>query len=1259
MRRSLYYVALASVVVVCTARSEWISLRNSASQASAPRVTLLQDDLSGTVLKIEVSGFEVNDLVSGSHPYKSVDLLTDAFTTEVGFPELPCVTKILAVPDRAAVSVEVLETGEEFAFGGYVLPPARRPWIEGEPETPYVEREDAYQSVSAYPREGTVVDAPSVFRDFRIVRVAVYPVKYIAARNEIRVASSMTIRVKYGIGEVVNPKTSPRKPIAPSFAALYRSSIFNYQGALDRQFAGLETGRDVLVCIVPDAFADSLKPFANWRHKTGTFVKVTKFSEIGATATNPDSIKNYLARIYHNWKYPPSYVLLAGDNGYIPIKQIVYDYTIVSEDFYVEIDGNDFLPEMMIGRFTHESVATEQNIVRKIIGYERNPYTGNTSWFKKGAVVADMEYPSMLATKRFARDCMMLDGAFTAVDTFMSHSPCYSTLSSVTSAIDNGRSFLNYRGQGWYTGWSPNGNCYSFQTTNVQSLNNGRMLTFVTSIGCGVGAFNQSSCFGEQWLELGTVAAPRGAVTFIGPTSNTHTPYNNLIDKGIYIGMFQEGLETPGQALARGRLYMYQAFGNEHWVEYQTRVYCILGDPTVHIWKDVPRPVTVAHPSSVPVGYNQVAFTVTDSATGAPVGAAQVCLAGDSIYVTGYTDLLGKVILAITPEFVDTLSVLVRGGNVVPYEGSSRITSETEHVAPLGEPVVVDLDGNLDGLINPNEHGQITFTLKNWGTQTASNVQATLNVDTNKVQLQTTTPVNFGNLSSGGSLTGSPFQFFVKPGCTVGENIAFNLHVASALQTWDYIQLEELMGCRLKCGMYIVDDRGAARTNARMDPGETVKLYLTLKNVGEDIAPGIQATLRCTSPYITIGDSLSTFGTLSADSSFTNFNDYFVVRVDSACPARTVIPYSLFLQTQGGRYAYSYVDTFSIPVSIPKQSDPTGPDSYGYYAYASDDTLFQQSPRYNWVELNGVGTQVTVPSSGNYTTTVTLPFTFKYYGVNYTQVRLSSDGWIAFGSGTQTAYNAVCLPYNDNVGCMVAAFWDNLFMTTGETGKLLYYSAPAQRFIVEWYNVGHNNTHTGADNKETFQIILYDPATYPTPTGDGEILFQYKNTAYTAENTVGIENSTQTVALQYVCTDQPDIDPSATPLRDTLAILFTTQAPQLLVGVDGRGTKGEAIPTQFVLEQNYPNPFNPQTTISYSLPANSQVSLKIFSVTGQLVRTLQNGENSAGKHVVQWDGLNDRGNSVGSGVYFYRLQATPANGAFTVFVQTKKLLMLR
>jgi hypothetical protein len=848
---------------------------------------------------------------------------------------------------------------------------------------------------------------------------------------------------------------------------------------------------------------------------------------------------------------------------------------------------------------------------------------------------------------------MMVEGGFTVVDTFMSSYPCNSSLGDLLNVLNSGRSFLNYRGEGWYTGWWAD--CYHFQTSDVQTLNNGRMLTFVTSIGCGVGAFNQSSCFGEQWLELGTVAAPRGAVTFIGPTSNTHTAYNNKIDKGIYMGMFQEGMETPGQALARGRLHMYEVFGNEHWVEYQTRVYCILGDPSAHIWKDVPRPVKVNHVASIPIGFSQVEFSVTDSLTGAPVPYAQVCVTGDSVFAVGFANAEGSVTIPVTPEFVDTLTVLVRGGNVIPYEGTQTVFAALEHVAPLGDAVVVDVDGNQDGLVNPNEHARMTFTLKNWGTQTASNVEATLIVtDTNKVRVESTLPATFGDLAPGASQAGTPFEFFVKPECPVGDTISFQLSVTSTNQGWVYIQRKDIKGCKLECTQVIVDDRAYPRSNARMDPGETVNLYLTVRNAGEDVAPNVQAVLRCTSEYITIIDSVGTFSTINRDTSTTSYTNYFVVAVDSACPTHTVIPYALVLSTQGGLYPYIHADSVTIPVSVPRRGDPTGPDAYGYYAYTSDDTLFRQAPGFNWTELNGIGSQVT-GSGGNFTATVTLPFTFRYYGVNYTQVRISSDGWIAFGSGTQTATVNYPLPHNDAINCMVAAFWEDLFLPSGETGRLLYYNdVPQHRFIIEWYNVSHRFTST---KKETFQIVLFNVSHYPTPTGDGEIAFLYRNTAEPGGNTIGLEDHTQTVGLQY--TYNEFYDESATPLRDSLAILFTTRPPELAVGVDEDETGNVSIPNGFLLEQNYPNPFNPETHFGLRIPNAGFVSLKLFDVLGREIATLVHEPKSPGVYRVSWNGTNSAGALVGSGVYFCRLEVSPQSGGNGVFVQTRKVLLLR
>lgn len=72
---------------------------------------------------------------------------------------------------------------------------------------------------------------------------------------------------------------------------------------------------------------------------------------------------------------------------------------------------------------------------------------------------------------------------------------------------------------------------------------------------------------------------------------------------------------------------------------------------------------------------------------------------------------------------------------------------------------------------------------------------------------------------------------------------------------------------------------------------------------------------------------------------------------------------------------------------------------------------------------------------------------------------------------------------------------------------------------------------------------------------------------------------------------------------------------------------------------NYPNPFNAATTISYFLPQGSPVRLEVFNMLGQPVRTLAEGEQTAGSHSVTWDGTDDKGKTLASGVYFYRLQS--------------------
>ncbi len=94
------------------------------------------------------------------------------------------------------------------------------------------------------------------------------------------------------------------------------------------------------------------------------------------------------------------------------------------------------------------------------------------------------------------------------------------------------------------------------------------------------------------------------------------------------------------------------------------------------------------------------------------------------------------------------------------------------------------------------------------------------------------------------------------------------------------------------------------------------------------------------------------------------------------------------------------------------------------------------------------------------------------------------------------------------------------------------------------------------------------------------------------------------------------------------------------------------IPTQYNLAQNFPNPFNPTTNIAFDIPEHGQVAITIFNLIGQQVRTLMNDQMVAGRYHVEWNGLDNAGNAVASGVYFYELRSEN-------FIARKKMILLR
>jgi lysophospholipase L1-like esterase len=115
---------------------------------------------------------------------------------------------------------------------------------------------------------------------------------------------------------------------------------------------------------------------------------------------------------------------------------------------------------------------------------------------------------------------------------------------------------------------------------------------------------------------------------------------------------------------------------------------------------------------------------------------------------------------------------------------------------------------------------------------------------------------------------------------------------------------------------------------------------------------------------------------------------------------------------------------------------------------------------------------------------------------------------------------------------------------------------------------------------------------------------------------------------------------------------MTLCADTLSVSEGGTGITGREVPAEIALHQNVPNPFNPTTTIRYDIHVAGDVSLRVYDVSGRLVKTLVSGAQGAGRQTATWDGTDNAGNRVGSGVYLYQLKTGGT-------VLTKKMVLLK
>ncbi len=189
-----------------------------------------------------------------------------------------------------------------------------------------------------------------------------------------------------------------------------------------------------------------------------------------------------------------------------------------------------------------------------------------------------------------------------------------------------------------------------------------------------------------------------------------------------------------------------------------------------------------------------------------------------------------------------------------------------------------------------------------------------------------------------------------------------------------------------------------------------------------------------------------------------------------------------------------------------------GPDLFGYTWIDSDEA---GGPTYNWQDISSSGTSHNL-GDDDYAT-VSLPFSFPFYGNNYSTIYISTNGLLGFNTSNVDEYFNQAIPNGNTPNNYIAPFWDDLNPNLG--GDIYhYYNSTSGEFIVQWDNL----QHYGGSLPYTFQVIL---------TANGDILFQYEDMqGGVTSATVGIENSDASIGLQMVF--------NSAYIQDDLAVLI-------------------------------------------------------------------------------------------------------------------------
>lgn len=981
-----------------------------------------------------------------------------------------------------------------------------------------------------------MLSKPFIMRSNRLSTLSVQPQIYNSQELQISNLVEAEIRIDFVADESSDVSAGIRQ--SKEFKSWLSQSVINYR---DVTRNGESQGSLLIIYNQTAAPLSYIQPLIDWKHQKGWVVNAVSTAVAGSSTT---TIKNYIQNAYNTWVNPPEYILLLGrstQTNNVPTYSYFYHYNTVGDYQYTLLDGTDIIPDAYIGRLTFSSTDQLTSMINKILAYEKKQGLGSNNWYNSNLLVSDTQDSGISCTTNidYIKELMLEYNANASLSYVVSN---VSTAipSQVYNAMNQGVSNFYYRGHNGYSGMT---------NTDIGNLVNTGKYPFISMITCFSGNFGQQSqlSIGEQFMRIGTASSPKGGIGFIGSSCETHTCLNNIMTGSIAYGFYKEGLTNQGQALLRAKLGLlanYPQYPHDY-IEENFLSLNLIGDPTIDIWQKQPVDINVQYSHVVNMNNGFLNVTVHDL-DGNPVSEAKVCLlkGNDEIFQTGYTNSQGCFVFEWSSATVGFGTLTVTKPNHSTYQGSVEFADQMNYFT-------INNISAFDQLCSGSVLS-IPISLTNNHYSLLMNVTASLSSSSEYVTI-TNDSVSIGNMLIEQTLSSlQNVEFNISEQCPQNENLAFALTLQGTFD--DEIISYTIHFQTVESGPSIEVAGYQLGIDNVLLPGEISNFTIKLKNSGVTAATGVSATVYSYNPDITLSQTTQTFTTINSGFTVTNSIPYIIEANQSIYSGSSVVVMVNVSYNNGA----SQLIPLTIRIGTTNTSEMTGPDSYGYFCVSNSDNHPLAKP-YNWIEVNpvmgGLGTTINITDSnlegsGSWYT-INMPFTFKYYGVNYSQITVCSNGFIMPGNQGSQEWMNWKIPGPMVPRPIIAPFWDDLIIMS-DSKIAYYYDSVNNCMIIEWYKL-RNKYNTGT--QESFEVIIYDSVVYNTQTGDNALLFQYKTfnnvdagnygvtlVDHGQYSTVGIGDHTGEVGLCY--TYQNTYPPTAATITNSSTLFFTTMPNQ-------------------------------------------------------------------------------------------------------------------